>query len=138
LQLQRAIELAVNGLATAPTLSQNNFEQTDLVLPDCLFVKVREKLEKVSFDDILFLESEGRYSMLYTATGRKFAIRMPLSEMEEKLPTSRFARTHRSNIIHLKWLQSVDLQEMTVLVKDKAVPLSKGFREQILERLNQV
>ncbi|MBC7774017.1 MAG: response regulator [Phycisphaerae bacterium] len=138
LQLQRAIELAVSRLASAPTLSQSDFEQNDLVLPDCLFVKVREKLEKVPFDEILYVESEGRYSMLYTAGGRKFAIRIPLGELEMKLPEGRFARTHRSNLIHLKWLQSVDLQEMTVLVKDKSVPLSKGFREQILARLDQV
>lgn len=135
LQLQRAIELAVSRLALPP---KNNFEQADLVLPDCLFVKVREKLEKVAFDDILYLESDGHYTMLHTAAGRKFAIRIPLGDLETQLPETRFARTHRSNVIHLKWLQSVDLQEMTVLVKDKIVPLSKGFKEQILARLAQV
>ena len=138
LQLQRAIELAVGRLAPAQTPSENNFEQNDLVLPDCLFVKVREKLEKVSFDEILYVESEGRYSMLYTEGGRKFAIRMPLGELEKKLPATRFARTHRSHLIHLKWLQSVDLHSMTVLLKNKTVPLSKGFREQILARLDQI
>lgn len=136
LQLQRAIELAVSRLALS--VSSNDFEQNDLVLPDCLFVKVREKLEKVSFDDILYLESDGRYTMLYTVGGRKFAIRIPMGDLEKKLPLQRFARTHRSYIIHLKWLQSVDLQEMMVSVKEKNVPLSKGFREQILARLEQI
>ncbi len=138
LQLQRAIELAVSGLASKPAETQNNFEQNDLVLQDCLFVKVREKLEKVSLDDILYIESEGRYAMLYSVSGRKFAIRIPLGELEEKLPISRFARIHRSYLINLKWLQSVDLQEMTVLVKDKQVPFSKSYREKILERLEQI
>lgn len=136
LQLQRAIELAVSRLALS--VSSNDFEQNDLVLPDCLFVKVREKLEKVAIDDILYLESDGRYTMLYTVGGRKFAIRIPMGDLEKKLPLQRFARTHRSYIIHLKWLQSVDLQEMTVSVKEKNVPLSKGFREQILARLEQI
>jgi len=58
--------------------------------------------------------------------------------LEKKLPLQRFARTHRSYIIHLKWLQSVDLQEMMVSVKEKSIPLSKGFREQILGRLEQI
>jgi DNA-binding LytR/AlgR family response regulator len=65
-------------------------------------------------------------------------VRIPLGDLEEKLPAQRFARTHRSYIINLKWLQSVDLQDMTVLIKDRQVPLSKGFREQILGRLDQV
>ena len=138
LQLQRALELAVHRLSANPAPPESNFEQNDLVLPDCLFIKVREKLEKITFDEILYLESDGRYTMLYTSTGRKFAIRIPLGDLELKLPESRFARTHRSNIIHLKWLQSVDLQDMMVLVKDKNVPLSKGFRDQILRRLAQV
>lgn len=138
LQLQRAIELAVGRLARTALPAQNHFEQNDLVLSDCLFIKVREKLEKVPLDDILFVESEGRYAMLHTAAGRKFAIRIPLGDLEEKLPASRFARTHRSFLIHLKWLQSVDLHDMMVQVKDKSVPLSKSYREPILERLDQL
>lgn len=138
LQLQRAIELAVSRLVNSPTLAPSDFGQNDLVLPDCLFIKVREKLEKVAFDDLLYLESDGRYTMIYTAGGRKFAVRIPMSDLEKKLPLQHFARTHRSFIIHLKWLQSVDLQEMMMCVKDKNIPLSKGFREQILERLEQI
>lgn len=138
LQLQRAIELAVGRLAAEPGPVPNTFDENDLVLPDCFFVKVREKLVKLPFDDLLFIEAEGRYAMLHTVGGRRFALRIPLTELEEKLPKSRFARTHRSFIIHLKWLQSVDLQDMMVLVNDRAVPLSKGHREAILKRLEQV
>jgi DNA-binding LytR/AlgR family response regulator len=134
LQLRRAIELAVGSLAPAP----NDFEQTDLVLPDCLFIKVREKLEKVPLDDILYVESEGRYAMLHTVAGRKFAIRIPLGDLEARLPADRFARIHRGYLIHLKWMQSVDLHDMTVKVKDRDLPLGKSYREQVLERLQQL
>lgn len=134
LQLRRAIELAVGRLAPAP----NDFEQTDLVLPDCLFIKVREKLEKVLLDDIVYMESDGRYAMLFTQNGRKYALRMPLGDLEAKLPIERFARIHRGYVIHLKWMQSVDLHDMTVKVKDQDLPLGKSFREQVLERLRQL
>ncbi|MBL7782716.1 MAG: response regulator [Saprospiraceae bacterium] len=136
LQLQRAIELAVSGLARSA--APNDFEHTDLLLPDCLFIKVREKLEKVSFDDILFIESEGRYAMLHTVASRKFAIRIPLADLEAKLPPDRFARIHRGYLIHLKWLQSVDLHDMLVKVKDRDLPLGKSFRDAVLERLDQL
>lgn len=138
LQLQRAIELAVCGLASSVGNETSDFDQSDLVLPESLFIKVREKLEKVLFENILFVEAEGRYAMLHTVSGRKFAIRIPLSDLEEMLPTDRFARTHRSYLINLQQLQSIDLHEMMVVLNAGTVPLSKGYREQILERLRQV
>jgi len=136
LQLQRTIELAVGKMA--PGTAPDAFDRQDLVLADCLFVKVRDKLEKVSLDDILYAEADDRYSILHTQGNHKFALRLPLSELEAKLPVSRFARSHRSYIIQLRWMQSVDLQSMMIQVKDKQVPLSKGYREQILERLEQI
>lgn len=123
-----------NGPRTAP----DSFDRHELVLSDCLFVKVRDKLEKVLRDDILYAETDDRYSILYTQRNHKFALRLLLSELEAKLPASRFARSHRSCIAHLRWLQSVDLQSIMIQVKDKQVPLSKGYREQIWEQLEKI
>lgn len=136
LQLQRTIELAVGKMG--PNAPAASFEAQDLVLPDCLFIKVRDKLEKVMLDDILYVEADNRYTIVHTAAGRRFVVRLSLGELEAKLPPNRFARTHRSYLIHLKWLQSVDLQTMMTQIKDKQVPLSKGFKEGILERLAQI
>lgn len=136
LQLQRTIELAVAKLAG--NTATHNFEKDELVLSDCLFVKVRHKLEKVLYENILYLEADNRYCILYTVDHHKYAVRMPLNEFELRLPSDRFARIHRSFIINLKWLQSIDLQDMLVIMKDKQLPLSKGHREEVLARLEQV
>ncbi len=135
LQLQRSIELAVAQMAQS---TETTFESNDLVLRDCLFIKVREKLEKVRFDEILYAEADDRYSELYTTAGRRFVVRMALSQLEEKLPVRQFARTHRSFLINLNQIQSVDLQENFIQIKGKSIPLSKGYRGQVLERLEQL
>ncbi|MBN8680463.1 MAG: LytTR family transcriptional regulator [Chitinophagales bacterium] len=119
-------------------MQQSHLEHKGLMLTDCFFVKVREKLEKVNFSDILYLEADGHYSMIHTSNQKKYAIRIPLSELESRLPEGRFIRTHRSYVVQLSYLQSVDLQEMMVLLKDKSVPLSKGYRDGLLERLEMV
>ncbi|MBL7827509.1 MAG: LytTR family transcriptional regulator, partial [Saprospiraceae bacterium] len=62
----------------------------------------------------------------------------PLSDLEAKLPEGLFVRTHRSYIIQLSCMQSVDLQNMTVMIKDKVVPLSKGFRDNVLQKLKLI
>ena len=138
LQLQRAIELAVSRLSEVGSAAPPDFGENDLVLSDCFFVKVRGKLEKVTFGDILYLEADGRHCLLHTAQGHKFAIRIPLSELESKLPAADFARTHRSYVVALRWLKSIDLQQMLVLVKDRSVPLSRSHREAILGRFEQL
>lgn len=135
LQLQRSIELAVAQLVHSP---ETTFDMNDLALRDCLFIKVREKLEKVRFDEILYAKADDRYSELHTTAGRKFVVRMALSQLEEKLPVRQFARTHRSFLINLNQIQSVDLQENMILVSDKSIPMSKGYRDQVLERLEQL
>lgn len=135
LQLQRAIELAL-GEPTQTT--EKPLDEGEVILRDCLFVKVREKLEKVTLDDILFAEADDRYSVLHTATGRKFALRMPLGQLEEKLPLPLFVRTHRSFLINLNQIQSVDLQNNLIQIKDKHIPIGNKYREQVLALLEQL
>jgi DNA-binding LytR/AlgR family response regulator len=134
IQLQRAVELAVSNVAS----TAQSFDTQDLMLPDCFFVKVGDRLEKIAFDDLLYIESDGRYSVLYTSESRKFFARIPMHDLEKKLPVSQFARTHRSFMVHLKWLKNIDLKDMIVTIKDKQIPLSKGFKDQILARLAQL
>ncbi len=138
LQLQRAIELAVSQLEADPQPAPEPFSQYDLVLPDCLFIKVRSKLEKVPLGEILYIEADGRYAMVHTLAGRKYAIRISLTEMLAKLPGKQFAQSHRSYVVNLSCLQQLDLQEMTVLVGGQTIPLSKSHRDDLLARLDQV
>lgn len=138
LQLQRAIELAVSQLEEISSPEAEPFYRFDLALRDCLFIKVRSKLEKVDFGDILYIEADGRYAMVHTSAGRKFAVRISLTEMMAKLPEKQFAQSHRSFVVNLRSLQQLDLQEMTVLVGGQSIPLSKSHRDELLARLDQV
>jgi len=134
LQLQRSIELAVSRLSEEPNDSVN-FEEEDAQLANSFFVKVRNRLEKVKLKDILYIEADGRYSMIHTLEARKYAVRIPISELAEKLDNQTFLRSHRSYISNLDWLESVDVGDMVIKLKGGEVPLSKGFKEEVLHKL---
>lgn len=140
LQLQRSIELAVAQLAASdqPTDDFSDFTDHDLQLVDSFFIKVRNKLEKVRLEDIVYVEADGRYSMIHTIQARKFAVRIPLGELEAKLSEDQFLRSHRSYLANVNWLESVDIGEMTIKVKNAEIPLSKGCKEAVLNRLNRL
>lgn len=136
LQLQRVIELTVAKLGE---LNPNHsFQDNDLILSDCFFIKVREKLVKIVLTEIFYIEADDRYSIIHTISGHKYIIRIPLGELEEKLPSSAFIRTHRSYIIQSKYIQSVNVQDETIQLNQINIPMSKTYREKILDKIKRL
>jgi DNA-binding LytR/AlgR family response regulator len=135
LQLQRSIELSIKNLAASPA-SESEWEN-DLFVKDYLFIKVRNKLEKVALNEILYLESDGHYCQIFTEN-KKYLVRMGLQEMEEKLPKEIFIQTHRSYLINVDKIRSIDLQDSFIQLKEHQIPLSKRQKEVLVKKLNWI
>lgn len=136
LHLQRTIQLVLNRQEPA---RHSTVVATDArKLGDSFFISVRNKLEKIAFEEILYLEADGRYSNIYVLPNRKLVVRQTLGELEEKLPPDRFFRTHRSFLIHLRYLQSLDFQDMVVWINGQSIPLSKRNKADLTNLLNRV
>ena len=58
---------------------------------------------------------------------------MPMKSLETKLPAAIFQRVHRSYIVNLQQVDEVE--ESTVVVGKKALPLSKSLREEFMLRI---
>lgn len=132
-KLQRTIELAVSRLQSDHEPNNSGWEK-DLVVKDYFFVKVRNKLEKVQISDISFVEVEDRYCTLYTSAD-KFLVRISLGELEKKLPTETFVRTHRAYIVNISRISSIDLGDSQLFIGKKAISISNRYREDLLKRL---
>ena len=99
---------------------------------DHIFIKVNSKLEKVSFDDILFAEGMENYVAIYTR-GQKHITNITLKGLQEKLPANAFIQTHKSYIINIQAVQSI---EGNILHIDKyQVPISKYQKEEVMEKM---
>lgn len=87
---------------------------------------------KVSYDDIIYIESFGHTVEIHTKV-RNYEMRIGISQLKEKLP-SQFFRSHRSYIINLMYVNEVESQR--VRVDDAWIPLSLKNKEELLNQMN--
>jgi two-component system LytT family response regulator len=80
---------------------------------------IRISKKDISPQDILYLESQGNYTMLYLNGNKKALSSRTLQIFEEKLKDYNFYRVNRSHIVNssaIDWL-STSCKEMSVLLK---------------------
>jgi DNA-binding LytR/AlgR family response regulator len=99
---------------------------------DYIFVKADSKLEKIPFADILFAEALENYVAIYLP-GKKIITHLTLKMLQEKLPASAFIQPHKSYVIAISKIDSI---EGNILHIDQyQVPISKYQKEEIMEKI---
>jgi DNA-binding LytR/AlgR family response regulator len=137
LDLQHAIELTINRINSEDVSKDLIVEKkpSQLVLNDCIFVRDHEKMVKVYIKDIYYIQADRNYSRIHAKNGESLLV-MTLKEIDEKLPTEHFLRIHRSFIINLAHVDEV--ANSHVVVKRKAIPITKSLRAGLLNRIQTI
>jgi DNA-binding LytR/AlgR family response regulator len=102
--------------------------------PDYFFIKTDNKLVKIAYDDILFVEALQNYVAVYT-TEKKYITYLTFKSIEEHLPATRFIKTHKSYIVAAAKVQSIEGNDITI--GSHHVPISRTERETVLQQLIQ-
>jgi DNA-binding LytR/AlgR family response regulator len=97
-----------------------------------LFVKVNNKLVRLDFNDVLFIEAMSTYSILVTAS-QKHIVYITLKALEERLPFAHFRRVHRSYIVNTRRIDSV--QDNMLQLGAYEVPVGKSYAEEFMKQL---
>ncbi|OWP64906.1 DNA-binding response regulator [Hymenobacter amundsenii] len=93
---------------------------------DAMFVKNEHRLQRVAFDDLLYIEGMKEYLMLYTTTGKVLTLQS-FRRVEEVLPPDRFARIHKSYLVALSHIEHVERGK--VQVAGRLLPIGDTYRE---------
>lgn len=135
IDLQRAIELTISHLAG----EQNNLTSVEqgagdrpFILSDRIFVRQREKMIKIIVADILYIEADRNYCRIFTKNN-EYVLSITLKTIEEKLTNHIFLRVHRSYIVNLSHIDAV--ADDHVIINQKAMPVSEGLKEKLLQRI---
>ena len=106
-------------------------------LPMRLSLPTSEGWELVELADIIRCRSDGSYTDIYLAGGRKITISRNLKQLEESLPSEEFQRVHHSHLINLKHVRRFVRQDGGVLVMsdDSEVVVARSRKEQVLALL---
>ncbi len=114
-----------NSSPSTSTLSNTEHES--------LFLKEEGRLTKLNMSDILWIESVGDYAKFITLK-EVYTVHSTLKKIEARLPSERFHKIHRKYIINLSRI--VDIEDHSVLIKDKILPISRRSKESLMKKLN--
>ena len=121
--------IAVTKVKTTQSEKQEQNESTEI--KDHLFLNVQKKKVKISFSEIVFIESQREYVKIVT-TKKEYISKMSTHEIEDLLPAHLFKRIHRSYIVSMSKIESYTAE--TVEVNGVSIPIGRGYRD-IIENL---
>lgn len=122
------------------------FELTNTSLPansstektpknDFIFVRADRKMLKVTFSDILYIESLSDYIKIHTKE-TTIVTRETISNIETKLPQNEFLRIHRSFIVAISQVTSYTNEY--VEIGKKAISISRSYKDSVLTKLQSI
>jgi DNA-binding LytR/AlgR family response regulator len=94
----------------------------------CIHVRADRKTVKISFDDILYIESLKDYVKVVTI-GKAIIAKQSISSLEETLPRGMFVRIHRSYIVSLNKIESYTSE--IVEIGKKELPISRMYKHEL-------
>lgn len=98
-----------------------------------LFIKTENKLEKVNLHELLFVEAMENYVALYTAD-KKLITHSTLKALQEKLPPGLFIQPHKSYLVNMQCIQSIEGNILHVGGKYQ-IPISKYQKDEVMEKI---
>lgn len=98
------------------------------------FVRAGKGFEKITFDELLFIEAAQNYCALHTTRG-KFLTLSTIHALEEQLPGDQFLRIQKSFIVSISKIQSVNTLEVSI--GQHTIPVSKNYREALLDLVDK-
>jgi two-component system, LytTR family, response regulator len=95
--------------------------------PDCIFIKTEHKLLKINHSDILYIEGGKDYITVFTKTEKVLSL-SSLSKLQESLPHPQFLRVHKSYIVALDKIESVERQR--IFMGKTVIPIGDTYKEE--------
>lgn len=102
-----------------------------------IFIKKNSSLVRIKYNDILWIEALENYVVINTIND-KFTIHFTMKSIENQLPSVKFKRVHRSFIVNISRITSIEDNSVIIKLNDvkKVVPIGKSYKEKLLNEIN--
>jgi len=107
---------------------------------DEIFIKQNSSLVKLKYSDILWVEAMENYVLINTFD-EKYTVHFTMRAIEEKLPNKVFMRIHRSFIINIESIHSIEDNAIYIRTHDKkknCIPIGKSYKDRLIKKLNVI
>ena len=138
-RLLRATEKAFNHVNAAKfamnSKSVGEGPQSEQSTIDYLFLKTEYKLQKILFQDILFMEGGKDYVTVFTINGKILSL-ATLSRLQQNLPYPQFMRVHKSFIVAMSKIDSIERQR--IYIGREIIPVSDTYKSEFVKYIKGV
>ncbi|WP_333599235.1 LytR/AlgR family response regulator transcription factor [Flavobacterium sp.] len=118
-------EVAVQKARNEYQFKNNTSVQTHLM------IRADYKLNRIEFEDILLIEGLDDYIQIHLKNKTKIVARLSMKNILGKLPETKFLRVHRSFIIPINKVKTI--QNKVIQVAEFSVPIGETYKEEILK-----
>jgi len=119
----------------AVTKAKEHMEARRIHIPesnDHIFIKADNRIVKILFGDILYVEALQNYICIHTP-GKKFISYLTFKSIEESLPKELFLKVHKSYIVQLAKVEAIEGNQLQV--SRFLIPISRNNKEEVLQKL---
>jgi DNA-binding LytR/AlgR family response regulator len=104
------------------------------ITEDYFFIKCNGKIEKIMVADVRYIEGMANYVVIH-ARQKKYITYLTFRGIEEQLPADMFIRIHKSYLVALSAIQSIDGADLNI--DGTLLPISKNYRLEVMNRIEQ-
>lgn len=123
----------LQAVSKAQSIFESKKEDVEVTKDEFLFVRDSNITRRLKLDDIFYAEAMGDYVKFYTR-GKMFAIHGKMKTAEERLPKDAFIRVHRSYIVSIGKIDT--LQDGGIMINGKFIPVADAYRKALNARMN--
>jgi DNA-binding LytR/AlgR family response regulator len=131
--VNKAVDRIERDKAAYGAGKENGTENQPVMDTDHLVVRADRKWYKINYDDLFYIEGQKAYVTFHTRT-KKITALISLKELEESLPRERFMRIHKSFIVSVRHIETLEGNMLGIC----GVKLSIGsnYRDQVNNYFN--
>lgn len=124
--------LMMNQIREHQRTIQKLVQENEKMKKSFLEIMSNRKMTKISYDDIVYIESLADYIKVVTVTGQVMS-KEKISMLGSRLPDT-FLRIHRSFIINTERIKTISFDE--VMVDDVLLTIGRSYRKAVKESLS--
>jgi len=102
--------------------------------PDYLLIKVEYATVKVEFGSILYIEGLKDYVKIHTGS-KPLLTKSTMKNIEEKLPSNIFTRVHKSFVVNLAQIESIENNR--ILINNRRIPIGSQYKSSFFELVDR-
>jgi two-component system, LytTR family, response regulator len=99
------------------------------------FVKTEYRLEKIFFNDVLYIEGMKDYRKIHT-TGKPVMTLQTFNDFESEISPSQVCRVHKSYMVSLHKIESIERDR--IKIRDILIPISDTYKETFYKVINHL